>query len=565
MESEQKANILLVDDTPANLVALEAILEDLGENLVMAHSGEEALKHVLEQDFAVILLDVQMPGMDGFETAALIRDREKTRGIPIVFVTAVGKSETHVSKGYSLGAVDYIFKPIVPEILRAKVAAFIELFKAHRETRRELADRKKAEAKLLEMNRHLEETTARANEMAVRAEAANVAKSEFLANMSHELRTPLNAVIGFSEGLLERTDIHPLNEHQKDRLGKIKTSGEYLLALINDVLDIAKVEAGRMQTHMTTFYLGTLAREVRDLAEALIKQRPQIDFRLDLGDQEQLPPITTDRDKLRQILINLVNNAVKFTEQGAVTLRVRRDGEQMVVSVEDTGVGIAEEHLERVFEKFYQVKQDVHRSIKGTGLGLSICNAFADLLGATITVQSAAGRGSTFTVTLPLEPQPHDTQTQTRTQHELAERVRRQCNALEGDGHRPKVLCIGADPSNVLLMNGYLAEMQAGFRVVPAFNGKEGLRLACSECPQVILLDVLLPGSDGWQLLQRLKTDQATAHIPVIVVTSLDEKSRGIALGADDYLVKPISKANLLWAVKRATRPASQALELVEK
>jgi len=430
---------------------------------------------------------------------------------------------------------------------------------------RDISARKRAEAKVLEVNCRLKDATARANEMAVRAEAArlaNVAKSEFLANMSHEIRTPLNAVIGFSEGLLERTDIHPLNEHQKDRLEKIKTSGEYLLALINDVLDIVKIEASRMQTHVTTFYLGTLAREVRDLAEALIKQRPQIDFRLDLGDQEQLPPITTDRDKLRQILINLVNNAVKFTEQGAVTLRVRRDGEQMVVSVEDTGVGIAEKHLERVFEKFYQVKQ-VHRSVKGTGLGLSICNAFADLLGATITVQSTVGRGSTFTVTVPLKPQQDDTQT--RTQQELAERVRQQCSALEGDGHRPKVLCIDADPSNVLLMNDYLAEMQAGFCVVPAFDGKEGLRLACSECPQVILLDVMLPGSDGWQLLQRLKTDQATAHIPVIVVTTLDEKSRGIALGADDYLVKPISKANLLWAVKRATRPASQALEFVEK
>jgi len=137
MESEQKVNILLVDDTPANLVALEAILEDLGENLVMVSSGAEALKHVLVEEFALILLDVQMPGMDGFETASLIRDREKTRGIPIIFVTAVGKSQTHVSKGYSLGAVDYIFKPIVPEIVRAKVAAFVELFKANRERLRQ--------------------------------------------------------------------------------------------------------------------------------------------------------------------------------------------------------------------------------------------------------------------------------------------------------------------------------------------------------------------------------------------------------------------------------------------
>ena len=265
---------------------------------------------------------------------------------------------------------------------------------------RDITERKQAEAKLLEMNRHLEDTTARANEMAVRAEAANVAKSEFLANMSHELRTPLNAVIGFSEGLLERTDIHPLNEHQKDRLEKIKTSGEYLLQLINGVLDIAKVESGKIDLQITTFDVEPVVREVGDMAEALAKDKPAVRFTLDL--EEHLPPITSDRDKVRQILVNLLGNAIKFTEQGSVTLRVRGNNGSLLFSVEDTGVGISAEHLDHLFEQFYQVKQETHRSLKGTGLGLAISKAFATLLGGTLTVESVEGQGSTFTLTVPL-------------------------------------------------------------------------------------------------------------------------------------------------------------------
>jgi PAS domain S-box-containing protein len=264
----------------------------------------------------------------------------------------------------------------------------------------DITERKQAEARLLEMNHHLEDATAHANEMAARAEAANRAKSEFLANMSHELRTPLNAVIGFSEGLLERTDVHPLNEHQRDRLGKIKTSGEYLLRLINGVLDIAKVESGKMDVQITTFDVEPVVLAVGDMAEALAKDKPAVRFILDL--EEHLPPITSDRDKIRQILVNLLGNAIKFTEQGSVTLRVRGKNGSILFSVEDTGVGISAAHLDHLFEHFYQVKQETHRSLKGTGLGLAISKAFATLLGGTLTVESVEGQGSTFTLTIPL-------------------------------------------------------------------------------------------------------------------------------------------------------------------
>jgi two-component system sensor histidine kinase/response regulator len=210
----------------------------------------------------------------------------------------------------------------------------------------------------------------------------------------------LNAVIGFSEGLLERTDVHPLNEHQKDRLEKIKTSGECLLQLINGVLDIAKVESGKIDLQITTFDVEPVAREVGDMAEALAKDKPAVRFILDL--EEHLPPITSDRDKIRQILVNLLGNAIKFTEQGSVALRVRWNNGSLLFSVEDTGVGISAAHLDHLFEHFYQVKQETHRSLKGTGLGLAISKAFATLLGGTLTVESVEGQGSTFTLTIPL-------------------------------------------------------------------------------------------------------------------------------------------------------------------
>jgi len=264
----------------------------------------------------------------------------------------------------------------------------------------DMTERKRVEEQLTHYTAELEAANKALAESKQLAECANRAKSEFLANMSHELRTPLNAVIGFSEGLLERTDIHPLNEHQKDRLEKIKASGEHLLHLINGVLDLAKAESGKTDLQLSTFDVGPVVREVGDMAEALAKDKPAVRFTLDL--EEHLPPITSDRDKMRQILVNLLGNAIKFTEQGLVTLRVRRNNGSLLFSVEDTGVGIAAEHLDHLFEPFYQVEQKTRRSLKGTGLGLAISRKFAELLGGTLTAESVQRRGSTFTLTVPL-------------------------------------------------------------------------------------------------------------------------------------------------------------------
>jgi PAS domain S-box-containing protein len=714
-DEQLKPNVLVVDDQRTNLIAMQAIFKDMPVNLALANSGQEALRYLLGNDCSVVLLDVRMPLMDGFETAELIRQRPRLRQMPIIFVTAAANEYTDRLRAYEVGDVDLITKPIVAAILRAKVGVFVDLFNARvqieRQTRQlhELEQRKHLRAMEDERRRRIEEFTGRQKteqalsrdkvlfetfldncpaalflkdeqgryafvnskwaglfghapdhfvgktneeilppelarrfseahdrvmptseplqciesvpapsggvchwqtylfpvndvsgrrllggfavditdrkraeeelrdyaaqlqrsnddlrecaatyagkaatleERAVTLEAATQAKNEFLANMSHELRTPLNAIIGFSEGLLEHARIHPLNEHQEDRLQKIKQSGDYLLGLINDVLDIAKIEASRMQSQITTFDLADLAREVTDSAEALLKQRPEVHIQLDI--EEHVPPITTDRDKLRQICFNLISNAVKFTQRGTVTLRIRRDGQRAAIGFEDTGIGIAEDQRESIFEKFHQVRQSIPGSLKGTGLGLSICRAFADLLGATITVQSAVGRGSTFTVAVPFNPEDRDA----ATVRKLAELVRAHCAATSEDDLYPKILCIDADPSNVMLVNDHLTE--AGFRVIPAFDGAEGLRLAGVEHPRAILLDVMLSGSEGWQLLRRLKAEPATADIPVIVISSADERQLGITLGANDYLVKPINKDDLLRVVTRESTPPAR-------
>ena len=229
--------------------------------------------------------------------------------------------------------------------------------------------------------------------------AASLAKSEFLASMSHELRTPLNAIIGFTDGLLSRTDKHLLTEHQANRLKRVQLAGQHLLSLINGVLDIAKIEAGEMTVNETTFGVPELARELGGLTEGLIAHvRDRVTFSLVID--AEIPPLLSDRGKVRQILVNLLSNAAKFTEHGRIRLSVHQDAEAVLFSVEDTGAGIPRSELNRVFEKFHQVG-GVHAA-GGTGLGLALCRQYAELLGGSLTVRSVEGRGSTFVLRLSL-------------------------------------------------------------------------------------------------------------------------------------------------------------------
>ena len=427
---------------------------------------------------------------------------------------------------------------------------------------RDVTDRKKAGEMLQKAHDELEQSnrelkdygaviaakTQALQEHAAGLEAAARAKDEFLANMSHELRTPLNAIIGFSEGLLERADRHPLNDHQKDRLAKINKSGQHLLGLINRILDTASVEAGITQVNPVSFDLETLVGEISGMADELMKSKPQVRYTIDL--EKGLPLIVSDRDMLKQILINLISNAIKFTDQGRIKLWVRRDGQTILLSVEDTGIGIPEKHLDHVFDKFYQVPETMRGSLKGTGLGLSICKKYSSLLGGTLTARSIEGQGSTFTLCIPTIFNEEERKKQAR----LIEEVRVQCLALSAEENRPKVLCIEPEPTNVILLNDILIE--ARYQVIPAFDGAEGLFLATTMHPQVIILNVTLPGLDGWEVLHRIKANPPTCDIPIIIACTVEEKKLGLYFGASDFLVKPVDKARLLEALSRVSAHA---------
>jgi len=406
--TDERVKLLLVDDRRENLLALEAILEPLNQDLVRADSGPEALRKVLSTEFAAILLDVQMPGMNGFEVAEIIKSRERSRTIPIIFLSAINKEDAYVFKGYSMGAVDYVFKPFNPDVLRSKVAVFVDLYLKQREIHRQgelLRDSQKRELEL-EHRTSLLETEARAaaklsqmNEELHRRqlalEQAMGARNRFYASMSHELRTPINAVIGYSTLMLDNI-YGPLNTKQKEGLQRTLKAARHLLELVNDVLDLSKIEAGKIELTVQPVMLPAL---IEDL---FITVRPLADeygSTLSLEMDGEPFNIVSDPRRVRQILLNLLSNAIKFGEGKPIKVackRTQNGGVQLEVT--DEGVGIAQEDIPRIFEEFVQVSESKQ---PGTGLGLPISRRLAQLLDGTLTVHSTLGTGSTFRLTLP--------------------------------------------------------------------------------------------------------------------------------------------------------------------
>lgn len=382
------------------------------------------------------------------------------------------------------------------------------------------------------------------------AEAANRAKSTFLANMSHELRTPLSAVIGYAEMLEE--ELEELKEPSLvSDIRKIESNARHLLTLINDVLDLSKVEANRMTTYAEDFDVDKLARDAGATVDALVQKKGNT-LRLDLAGE--LGVMHSDVVKVRQCLFNLISNAAKFTEQGVITLSIRRapgeGGDWIEFAVADTGIGMSEEQVSRLFQRFAQADDSTTRNFGGTGLGLALTRAFCRLLGGEVSVQSEQGRGTTFTMRLPAIMPEQQAGAEQEPQA-----------ALTGDAGENVVLVVDDDPSQRELLTRFLE--REGFAVRTASDGRTGLELARAIRPRAILLDVMMPQMDGWSVLSALKADPELAAVPVVMASFVHEPGLASALGAADYVVKPV-EWDQLKAVMQRFRATEGAVLVVD-
>jgi len=408
-------------------------------------------------------------------------------------------------------------------------------------------------------NKALEEKTAE-------LEQATRLKSEFLANMSHELRTPLNSIIGFTRRAIKKAgDLLPAR--QLKNLHTVERNAYHLLGLINDLLDISKIEAGKMDVFPERFTLSSLVSEAADLTNTLASDKG-LTLAIELPGQEI--SLYSDKTKLKQILINLVSNAVKFTDAGAVTIAARMldkadtagdafftpERTYVALSVSDQGVGLNAEEMQYVFEAFRQVDGSLTRKSGGTGLGLAITKKFAELLEGKIAVESVKEAGTTFTVFLPLS---------IRDDMQMPEYVAEAAGEREHDTpaeNMPTVLCIDDNPEVLDLLHGYLSD--EGYHVVKALNGDDGIQKACELKPFAITLDIQMPHKDGWTVMQELKSADATHDIPVIFVTIMDNKALGYKLGAFDYLQKPLQPEILIHTMSRILRRKARNILVVD-
>jgi signal transduction histidine kinase len=530
MMTDQRANILLVDDQPAKLLSYEAVLKELGENLISANSAESALEQLLKNDVAVVLIDVCMPRLDGFELAAMIREHPRFQKLPIIFVSAINLSELDKLKGYESGAVDYVPVPVAPEILRAKVSVFAEL---HRKTRQLEQLNRELEQRVAERTAALEASTVRLQESETRLQETDRRKDEFLAMLGHELRNPLAPIQAAAK--LLRMD-HLATTHHEKALDLVDRQVEHLVRLIDDLLDVSRITRGAI----------TLRRERVNVADivgrAIETNRPLIDAkRHELRVEVPSHSVHVDGDitRLTQVVGNLVHNAAKYTDDGGeIRISVERRPEDAVIHVKDTGIGIPSDMLSRVFDLFTQVERPLNRKQGGLGVGLAMVQRLVEMHGGRVTAQSEGiGRGTEIVVQLPLHIDTDSDRLRDGAATEI-EPVSTICRRiLVVDDNRD------AADSIALLLE------VAGHNVRTAYDGPDALNLASVFKPDVVILDLGLPSMDGFEIARQIEEQSWGKDIALVALTGWGQQEdyrRTSDAGFDAHLVKPVAPEELL-------------------
>jgi signal transduction histidine kinase len=534
-------DILVVDDDPNNIVAFEVVMRGLDVSLTTARSGEEALRQLLRSEFAVVLIDVQMPDLDGFETASLIRMRERLRHVPIIFVTAYNQDEADMRRGYGLGAVDYLFKPIVPEILRAKVQVFVDLHKRTVQVAEQAAQLVEAEQRenrrRLEEERRIWEAQALKVQMEeqrrINAQLAEVdrRKDEFLAVLAHELRNPLAPIVTSLELIRLQQVSDPLVNRAH---GAIERQVRHLTRLIDDLLDVARISRGKLVLALEPMDLRTAIDQAVEACESTFVQSQQV---LVLEGPREDVFVDGDVVRLTQVISNLLNNAARYSDRGGrVILSWGVSDGRAFVTVRDRGRGISSDFLERVFDVFAQERDGG----SGLGLGLTLVKQITELHGGQVEARSEGrGHGSEFVVRLPLLVDA--------ARIERAPAVRTTGRAKK----RLRIAVVEDDPEIRESLRSLLEHW--GHDVTLAETGPTGLDLIVEERPQVAIVDIGLPGLDGYGVARKAREKMREETPRLIAMTGFgkdSDRAKAFDAGFDVHLVKPSTPDALLHAIE---------------
>jgi signal transduction histidine kinase len=529
-----KNKVLVVDDNPNTLSLLFDALEEAQFKVLIAEDGKSVLKRIKYLKPDIILLDVMMPEMDGFETCQHLKANEYSKNIPVIFMTALTDTVDKV-KGFEIGAVDYITKPIqVDEVLvRLKTHLTIhnlqnKLIEHNEQLKQEISKREKIEIELI-----------KSKEL---AESANHAKSAFLANMSHELRTPLNGILGYAQILKREESIK-----NQQGIDIIQRSGEHLLTLINDILDLSKIEAGKLDITPHQFNLSNFLTDIAFLFKMRATQKG-IEFLYE--NFSDLPNLVyADEKRLRQILLNLLSNAIKFTQQGQVKLIVKYQAAKIHFEIEDSGEGIAEDELETIFLPFQQVGKQSEQT-EGTGLGLAITKTLIEMMSGKLEVKSKLGFGSKFWFSIPLKTCKQ--QDSSIITNDEVKKPKITGFKTKDPNTELKILVVDDRWDNRVILTKIL--IMLGFKILEATNGEEALIKANQFNPDAIIMDMKMPIMDGLESTKRLR-QQTKFHNTVIIMMSANvfenQQQAALDAGCNAFIEKPINIDYFLSLLKK--------------